>query len=518
MTFAGRARLHWVVGAAIVTVTATFASFATFQLTGWPSSVWAVAAVVAASTVPLAVVLAAIDRLAPLAANVLVHTIVAAGMVLLATSTYLLIVLGFEGRPSGGEQAVLGVSIAAAAVIAVFALPARRRLERFANEHVYGQRNPPDAALRTFANRMSRAVPMDELMLQLAETMRATMGLRRAEVWTGSDGVFDLTVSVPDRKASRLTLGADECRVAARTPIAGNAWLDVWIPALLDGRADAIVRAAPVAHLGDLLGLIVAEREPDQRDLDDDQDRALTDIARQLGLALHNVRLDTALQASLDELQQRNVELVESRARIVAAADESRRQIERNLHDGAQQHLVAMAVKLGLARQLLGTDPANASGLVEELRDDVQITLTELRELAHGIYPPLLRTRGLPEALTAAANRATLPVTVDAPDLPRLAPDVEAAVYFCCLEAMQNAGKHAGDRAAVTVKVAVASDGDGDELAFSVVDDGAGFDRAAVEGGHGFVNMADRLGAIGGTLTVTSEPGVGTTISGRLPL
>jgi len=290
----------------------------------------------------------------------------------------------------------------------------------------------------------------------------------------------------------------------------------VCVPALLTGRDGASVRVAPVAHLGELLGFIVAERRATDTEFDEDEDRVLSDLARQLGLALHNVRLDTALQASLDELQIRNAQLVASRARIVAAADESRRRIERNLHDGAQQHLVAMAVKLGLARQLLDADAATAATMLEELRDDAQVTLGELRELAHGIYPPLLRSRGLQEALQAAANRAVLPTTVVADELPRFDPDIEAAVYFCCLEAIQNAGKHAG--AGATVTVAIEHDDSG--LRFAVTDDGAGFDPATVadgSGGHGFVNMEDRLGAFDGTLTVTSAPGEGTTVEGRVP-
>jgi signal transduction histidine kinase len=357
---------------------------------------------------------------------------------------------------------------------------------------------------------------MDELLLQLAETLRKTMALSSAEVWTGSDGVYELAVAVPDRTAPRLSLGPNERSVAARAQVSGNAWLAVWMPAVLHGRDGAMVRVAPIAHLGELLGFIVAERRATDTEFDEDQDRVLVDLARQLGLALHNVRLDTALQASLDELQVRNTELVASRARIVAAADESRRRIERNLHDGAQQHLVAMAVKLGLARQLLDADAATAAAMLGELREDAQVTLTELRELAHGIYPPLLRTRGLPEALQAAANRAVLPTTVVTGELPRFDPDVEAAVYFCCLEAIQNAGKHAGPAATITVSIGY----DDGVLRFAVGDDGAGFDHASVvagQRGHGFVNMADRVGAIGGSLAVDSSPGAGATIGGTIP-
>ncbi|HEX5097419.1 MAG TPA: histidine kinase, partial [Acidimicrobiia bacterium] len=253
---------------------------------------------------------------------------------------------------------------------------------------------------------------------------------------------------------------------------------------------------------------------PDQQPFTEEDERVLTELARQVALALHNSALDTALQASLDELRVTNEELRQSRARIVATADQSRRQIERNLHDGAQQHLVALAVKLGLARQMVGGDTDTLSTLLEELRADAQTTLTELRELAHGIYPPLLMDRGLCEALRAAANRSVLATDVDA-DVGRFPPEVEAAVYFCVLEALQNAGKHAGEGARLTVNVTATDH----ELNFSVHDDGAGFDTTtgAIRG-HGFVNMEDRLGAIGGVLKVESAPGAGTTISGEIPL
>jgi signal transduction histidine kinase len=295
--------------------------------------------------------------------------------------------------------------------------------------------------------------------------------------------------------------------------VAGNAWISVWMPQLLEGRDQLVVRVAPIAHLGELLGLIVVSRSADEIPFNDDDDRVLADLARQVGLALHNVRLDSALQASLEELQQRNIELQASRARIVAAADASRRAIERNLHDGAQQHLVALAVKLGLAGQIAGDAKPEVTALLEELRGDVQTTIGELRELAHGIYPPLLRDRGLPEALRTAATRSPLPVDVDAELGSRYPADAEAAAYFCCLEAMQNAGKYAGADAAVTIRVRARESG----LTFSVTDDGPGFDPSTTPQGHGFTNMLDRLGAIGGTLTVTSAPGQGTTVRGEVP-
>jgi signal transduction histidine kinase len=362
---------------------------------------------------------------------------------------------------------------------------------------------------------MSRSVPMDELLRQLAESLQKSMGVARAEVWTGTGGHLERQVSVPDAGIGQVVLEGEELVVASRTHVAGNGWLAVWIPALLDGRGDRVLRVAPVAHLGELLGLLVVERTQEDTAFVEEDDRVLADLARQLGLALHNVRLDSALQDSLEQLQLRNEELVASRARIVSAADESRRSIERNLHDGAQQHLVALAVKVGLVRQIMVKDPDAASSMLDELREDVQVTVGELRELAHGIYPPLLRDRGLPEALRTAAHRAALPTrVVVAEDLGRFPTDLEAAVYFCCLEAMQNAGKHAGDGAEVTVTVAHA---DG-ELRFSVADDGVGFQVGARPEGHGFVNMEDRLGAMGGRLEVESAPGRGTTVSGTVPV
>ena len=185
------------------------------------------------------------------------------------------------------------------------------------------------------------------------------------------------------------------------------------------------------------------------------------------------MRLDSALQASLAELADRNVELQASRLRIVSAADASRRAIERNLHDGAQQHLVALAVKLGLAQQIVEDgDIETVQGLLGDLRADVQVTIKELRELAHGIYPPLLRDRGLGEALRTAATRSTLPCTVDV-DLPgRFPEEVETAAYFCCLEAMQNAGKYAGTGATLRVHVRY----DNERLCVELIDDGAGFE------------------------------------------
>ena len=163
---------------------------------------------------------------------------------------------------------------------------------------------------------------------------------------------------------------------------------------------------------------------------------------------------------------------------------------------------------------MLKTDPAQASEILEELGGDVQETLDELRRLAHGIYPPLLADRGLTEALRSAAERSPVPTSVDAANLARYRPEIEAAVYFCCLEALQNVGKYAGQSARAQIRVREEEGG----LIFEVSDDGVGFDVRASSAGVGFTNMNDRVGAIGGNLRVSSAPGRGTTVSGAIPI
>jgi len=235
--------------------------------------------------------------------------------------------------------------------------------------------------------------------------------------------------------------------------------------------------------------------------------------AQRAELAAHNAELGSALAASVEQSRRQAAELQASRTRIVAAADCERRRIERNLHDGAQQRLTALAIKLNLACELAESHDDQIREVLAELCTDVREAADELRCLAHGIYPPVLVESGLPAALSAVARRSTLPITVHATPLGRYPAEIEAAVYFCCLEAIQNAGKHAGDRARLYVRVWA----DGATLAFDVRDDGRGFQASQRGLGAGFINMQDRLCALGGSLRVESAPGQGTRVHGTVP-
>jgi signal transduction histidine kinase len=436
------------------------------------------------------------------------------GLAVLVAAVYSLVVLGIGGVPTHGQWTLLLFSILAAAITALVYPHLRERLSRVAER--LGQRQPsrPDDLLDGFGSRLTRAISLEELLLQLAESLRTTLGLTAAEVWTGSGGLLDRSASDPDLGRGSMVLNAGEQAALARGGVVGNAWLRVWLPQLVAGREEAELRAAPITHAGALLGLLVVERDRERGALTEKEEQVLRALARQVGLALSNARLDSALSASLEQLTRQADELRASRARVVAAADAERRRIERDLHDGAQQHLVGLAVNLRLARELAESDPAGAKVVLEELTGEVRNALDDFRDLAHGIYPPLLAERGLVEGLRAAIPRVPIKVRVEPIAIGRYSPEVEATVYFCCLEALQNAGKHAGPGARATLRLWEEEGG----LRFEIADDGAGFDAGGRGRGAGLTNMEDRVGALGGRLSVHSAAGEGTQVAGVLPL
>ena len=253
-----------------------------------------------------------------------------------------------------------------------------------------------------------------------------------------------------------------------------------------------------VEHRGELLGALSVSL-PANDPMDPTKERLVRDLASQAGLVLRNVRLIEELRAS--------------RQRLVAAQDEERRKIERNLHDGAQQQLVALQVQLRLMEQQVGRNTELELQLLRRLQEAAAAALDDLRDLARGIYPPLLADQGLTAALEAHTRRLAIEVTLEADSIGRYPRDVESALYFCALEALNNVSKYA-DATSVIISL---SEEDGG-LGFRIRDDGRGFDTSRTGYGTGLQGMADRLDAVGGSLEISSEPGRGTDVIGRVPL
>ena len=410
-------------------------------------------------------------------------TLVYGSLAVFITGVYVAIVVGLGSLAQRGARPSLGLSIAATAVVAVAFQPVRERVQRLANRLVYGRRATPYEVLADFAGRMAGAYAAEDLLPRMARILAEGTGATRADVWLKSGEVFHDGAAWPPE--------------AAPLPPARATAADV--PAY-----PAADRILPVRYQGEVLGALSVAKRPGES-LTPTEDRLLADLAGQVGLVLKNAGLREQLLARLDEIRA-------SRLRLVAAQDEERRRIERNIHDGAQQHLVALAIKLSITESMIGTDTEGERELLAELREDAAGAAEELRDLARGIYPPLLASMGLVAALEAQARKAPVPTTVTADGVGRYPQDLEAAVYFCVLEALQNTAKYAGATRA-DVRLAVS----GHHLRFEVTDDGAGFDPQSRGYGTGLQGMADRLHAHGGSLDVRSAPGAGTTVSGRLP-
>jgi signal transduction histidine kinase len=379
----------------------------------------------------------------------------------------------------GGIGALVGsrldtaLAFAAAAVLAVAFQPIRRRAGRFADRLVYGRRATPYEVLSDFSGRLGEAYADDDVLPRMAEILGEGTGADAATVWLHVGRELRPAASWPlDRELRAVAVRGE------RVPNLGEPVFDV-------------------RHRGELLGALSVSL-PANDPMDPTKDRLVRDLASQAGLVLRNVRLIEEVRAS--------------RQRLVAAQDEERRKIERNLHDGAQQQLVALQVQLRLMEQQVGRNTDAERDLVQRLQQAASAALEDLRDLARGIYPPLLADQGLVAALEAQARRSPVRVTVESDGIERYPREVEAAMYFCALEALNNVSKYAE---ATSVQVSL-SDEDG-TLRLRIRDDGRGFDTSATGYGTGLQGMADRLDAIGGALEISSEPGRGTTVIGRIP-
>jgi signal transduction histidine kinase len=411
-------------------------------------------------------------------------TVVVAVLAAFVTAVYLAIVVGISAAIGTTGQPNVLLSIAATAIVALAFQPLRERARRLADRVVYGKRATPYEVLSEFSDRMAGSYSTEDVLPRMARILGEGTGATRTEVW--------------------LRVG-DQLRLAAAWPEGSEPDMTM-LPVLEDQPPEfpGSDRAVPVRHQSELLGALTLTKPPSEP-VAPAEEKLLSDLASQAGLMLRNVRLTAELQARL-------VDLRASRQRLVAAQDQERRRLERDLHDGAQQQLVALAVKQRLAEGLVRRDPDKAAQMLAGLQADTAEALENLRDLARGIYPPLLADKGLPAALEGHARKVHLPVTVEADGLGRYPQEVEAAVYFCCLEALQNIVKYA-EASHVSVNLSM----EAGQLNFSVIDDGKGFDPASRPQGSGLQGMADRMEALGGTLEVRSEPGTGTTVTGRIP-
>ncbi|MGZ8603957.1 MAG: histidine kinase, partial [Actinomycetota bacterium] len=402
-------------------------------------------------------------------------------MAIFISGVYVAIVVGVGALV--GSQASPVLSAAAAAVVALAFQPVRRSAQRFADRLVYGERATPYEVLSEFSERLGNAYANDELLPRMARALAEGTGASRADVW----------VRVGDRLRSEAAWPPDAPRPGP---------LDAAETA--DGSASTTTMREPVRHRNELLGALSIEKKPGDP-ITATEEKLVRDLAAQAGLVMRNVALTEQLMGTIEELRA-------SRQRLVTAQDEGRRRIERNLHDGAQQQIVALTVKLRLLGQLVDRDTDLARSMAADLQAEAAEALEQLRDLARGIYPPLLADKGLVPALEAQARKATVPTGVSADGIGRYPQDTEAAVYFCVLEALNNVAKYSG---ATSAEVSLAQTNG--ELRFAVVDDGSGFDTVEARAGTGLQGMADRLDAIGGSLRVSSRPGEGTTVEGRVP-
>ena len=402
------------------------------------------------------------------------------GLAAVITAAYLLIVIGVGAFVGSKNQLVL--SVVTTLIVGLTFHPLRERTQRLANRLVYGKRSSPYETLSEFSEHLSQTFSQEDILDRMSRILAQATGAERGEVWVRSGGRLLLASSSPALNGNR----------PAELPMADGA-----LPTM---ERDQVV---PVTHQGELLGALAVIKKRGET-MNAVEQKLVTDLAAQAGLVLKNVGLNRELMARLDDLRA-------SRQRLIAAQDDERRRLERNLHDGAQQHLVALKVNLSLAESAAEPE-SKVRGMLSQLKADADEALTTMRELARGIYPPLLASDGLGAALRAQVRRTPIPVDLEVAEMPRSRREVEGAVYFCCLEALQNASKYA-QASNIRLRVWVEES----TLVFSVEDNGKGFNPAEVRDAHGIENMRDRLEALGGALRLRSEPGHGTVVEGRLP-
>jgi signal transduction histidine kinase len=414
------------------------------------------------------------------------HLLVLTGLIAYVGVVYvaIVIVLGrFVGR-SDAPSTLL--SVVATAVVAVGFEPVRRRLRAWANRLSGRPHSLPYDVLAHFAP--DSGASAQDTPAWIAKVLATGVGARRVQVWLLAGG--------------RLRLAAVHPETDGRPPAPPDLSGD---PVPEPGQHVRFVQ-----HQGELLGVLVVEEREAER-LTPVEKELLDSLAAQAGLVLRNVALTADLHDQLFDVSARADLLRESRRKVVASEDVERQLLERDIHDGAQQQLVALAVNIRLVQSLLPQNPRQAGDLLASLDLSVEEAAADLLEVVSG-RPRLLAQAGLTAALRAAADTSPVPVELVSSGLGRYSAEVELALYFCCLEALQNVAKHAAAHG-----VLIELHGDERSVTACVRDDGRGFDVQGLTEG-GLAHMAERIGEVGGALSIRSEPRDGTTVRAEVPL
>ena len=416
-------------------------------------------------------------------------TIVLSGLTLFVVVTYVVVVLG-GGLVLGRTDAPdLALSVLATAVVALAFDPVQTRLEDLASHTVRGGDPAPYDVLRRLSGTATGGFPAEELPARMARVLAEGTGAEWAQVWLVVEDRPSLASTWPPH-------AVDQALQGGANPFASD---------------DPTLRARPVNHGGELLGVLVVQERAGVP-LTVIEERLFAGLAAQAGLVLRGARLRTELELRASELSVRADQLRLSRERLVDAQDDERRRLERDIHDGAQQHLVALAVNLRLAATLAARSPERADTLLAAQEDAATEAVATLVRLSRGIYPPLLEEEGIAAALRSVIASSGREITVVDHTAGRYPVAVEAAAYFSCLEALQNAAKHAGANVIGVTLIGTAAG-----LQITVEDDGVGFDPATTAAGAGLANIRDRVESVGGSLQTESAPGRGTCMRALLP-
>lgn len=392
------------------------------------------------------------------------------------------------GRLLTGEPTQRWLAILATGAVAAVIGPAQRGAERLTASLLHGTRQGPYDVLAGFASQVDAGDPSGQLPVRMARLLAEGTAAEWAQVWLLVNDQLTLVASHPPTAA------------AETAP-----------PSLLARTEEEGIRSVTVGHNGEVLG-VLRLKERSEQPLTSVEERLFAGLAAQAGLALHASRMRAELELRHADLTRRAAELRSARTRLVAAQDETRRHLERDIHDGAQQQLVALGINLRLAQTLAGRDPDRARNLLQEQATAAEDALETLATLARGDRPRVLREQGLVAALRTVASASPVPLTLDLEGVGRLPSDVEAALYFSALESLQNAVKHA-HASSVDLVLHVS----GDLARLSVRDDGRGVSDADVPGA-GRSNMRDRVAPLGGQVDVRRRPEGGTEVRVVLPV